>query len=98
MPFISSFSTRVQGSFEHLHVLLLANYEWVKRSFCNFCGEELFKGTIITLPPHGKLNFHRPQLSQVPLCAISSSYYFYNMVLATTFACGERKYDTTTLF
>jgi hypothetical protein len=76
MPFVSSFSTQVQGSFEHLHILLPTYCKWVKHGSNNLCAkeEELFKGTIATTP-HGKLKPYRPQLSQVPLCAISSSYY-----------------------
>ncbi len=37
VPFLSSFSTQVQGSFEHLHVLLPANYKWVNRGSNNLC-------------------------------------------------------------
>jgi hypothetical protein len=62
--------------------------------------EEFFKGTATT-PPFNKFNYHRLQLSQVPLWAISSSYYFCNMVLVGAIAyvitCGERENDVTTL-
>jgi hypothetical protein len=60
--------------------------------------EELFKGTTIDTPP-SKFDSYKPQLFQVPLCAISSSYYFSSWVLAATTAsaCGERKDDATTL-
>jgi hypothetical protein len=46
VPFLSSFSTQVQRSFEHLHILL-ANCGWVKRYSKSLCveEEELFKGT-----------------------------------------------------
>jgi hypothetical protein len=46
MPCFSSFSTQVQGNFEHLHVLL-ANCELVKHGSNSLCveEEELFKGT-----------------------------------------------------
>jgi hypothetical protein len=101
MPFLSSSSTQVQGSFEHLHILLPTYCEWVKHGSNNLCAkEELFKGTIATTP-HGKFNPYRPQLSQVPLCAISSSYCSCCWVLATTiacaFVCGEKKDDVATL-
>lgn len=98
MPFLSSFSTWVQGSFEHLHVFFLANCEWVKCGFSSlYVEEEFFKCTTITPPPLGKFDTRRPQLSQVPMCAIFSSYYFCNKVLAIVATCGEREYDTTTL-
>jgi len=87
----------VQGSFEHLHVLLLVDCKWVKRSSNNLCVEELFKGTTITTTPSGKLEFHRPQLFQVPLCAISFSYYFCCWVLVVVVVCGEREDNVATL-
>jgi hypothetical protein len=100
MPFLSSFSTQVQGSFEHLHVLLPTYCEWVKRDSNNLCAEEkeLFKGTTINTPP-SKFDSYKPQLFQVPLCAIFSSYYSCCWVLAatTTSTCVEREDDATTL-
>jgi hypothetical protein len=103
MPFLSSFSTQVQGSFEHLHVLLPTYYEWVKNSSNNLCAKEekLFKGITIDVPPLGKFDFHRPQLFQVPLSGISSSYcscYWVLVVVATcAIICGERENDFATL-
>jgi hypothetical protein len=57
--------------------------------------EELFKGTIVV--PHSKLDFRRPQLFQVSLCAILSSYYSCYWVLVAIATCGEKEDDATTL-
>ncbi len=90
----------MQGSFEHLHILFPIDYKWVKRDSNILCAkeEELFKGT--TGPPN-KLDSHRLQLFQVPLCAISSSYCSSCSILATVaayvVACGEREDDAATL-
>jgi hypothetical protein len=86
----------VQGSFKHLHVLLPTNCKWVKHDSNSLCAkEEFFKGTIVV--PRSKLDFRRPQLSQVPLCAIPSSYYSCCWVLVAIATCGEREDDATKL-
>ncbi len=50
-----------------------------------------------TAAPPSKLDSHRPQLSQVLLCAISSSYSSCCWVLVVVATCGEREYDVVTL-
>jgi hypothetical protein len=103
VPFFSFFSTQVQGSFEHLHVLLLADCKWVKFGSNNLCAkeEELFKGTIVVAAHLGKFNSHRLQLFQVPLCAIFSSYcsccWVLIVVVVCAASCDERKDDVATL-
>ncbi len=93
----------MQGSFEHLHVLLLADCKWVKFGSNNLCAkeEELFKGTIVVAAALGKFNSHRLQLFQVPLCAIFSSYcshcWALIVVVVCVASCDERKDDVATL-
>jgi hypothetical protein len=92
----------VQGSFEHFHVLLPTYCKWVKHGSNSLCveEEERFKGTT-TVISLGQLDYYSLQLYQVPLCAISSSFYSCYWVLAATTTCaspcGEREDDATIL-
>jgi hypothetical protein len=58
------------------------------------------RGSIAIAAPPSKLNYRRPQLSQVPMCAIFSSYcsccWVLVVVVAYAAICGERKDDAAT--
>ncbi len=67
----------------------------------NLCEEELFNGTTATVPPPNKLDSYRPQLFQVLLCVVFSSYYSCCWVLVTvvssTITFNVREDDVATL-
>jgi hypothetical protein len=77
--------------------------EWVIHSSSNLCVEKMnfSKALMLFLLPLASLILIKLQLFQVPLCAISSSYYSCNKVLAVIVACattcGEREDDATPL-
>ncbi len=72
---------------------------WLQQLVCK--EEKLFKGTIASVPPLDKFDSRRPHMSQVPLCAISSSYCSCCWVLvvvdACVITCGGNEDDVVTL-